>query len=383
MIICTVTAANHLAFAKVLAKSANVHVKGSKVVLCLMENQIHPEATGFYDVVLIKDLGIPNVDSHIANKNIYELSQIIKPYLLQYAFNRYGEETKFVYLDADSRVYSSFEEIDNLLDRQNIVLTPHRVKPQNHPNAITEELVNLKDGVFQVGFIGLSKTTEAQRFLKWWAARCHDYAIVDRSRGLFGDQKWLNLVPCFFKGVYILREPAYHVASWNLSQRKLKRDPELGYTVGGKPLVFFHFSGMGKWLDKSIALHASKNGNVQNLVNEYKLDLKNSGYDDLINILWDFEKILRHEANQQPVVKPPLEQAAIEEPLISEFVQEPDEEEESEPVIVQRSEPIIELVESAPADRQFGQFWNKGWIISIWDQIKALKTALINKFSRK
>jgi hypothetical protein len=110
-------------------------------------------------------------------------------------------------------------------------------------NSIEEELVNLKDGAFQVGFLGLNKTAESRRFLTWWAARCRDYAIVDYKKGLFLDQKWLNLVPCFFKEVYILRDPGYHMASWNLSQRKLVRKGANQYYVNGRPLAFFQSRG--------------------------------------------------------------------------------------------------------------------------------------------
>ncbi|MFC5701175.1 hypothetical protein ACFPVX_07755 [Cohnella faecalis] len=386
MIICTVTAANHLAFAKVLAKSAKAHVKGCKFVLCLMENEIHPEATGFDDVVLIKELGIPDFKRHIASKNIYELSGIIKPYLLQHAFDRYANETKFVYMDADSRIYGSFSKLDELLNRHNILFTPHRAKPQNHPDAAAEELVNLKNGVFQVGFIALSKTAESRRFLAWWSARCRDHAVVDYNRGLFGDQKWLNLAPCFFKGVYILRDPAYHVASWNLSQRKLKRDSKGGLTVGGNPLVFFHFSGMGRWLDKSIELHASKNGNVQNLVNQYKQDLKDSGYDQLIAIPWGYEKILRHEANQ-PAAQLTFHPMVVHEPIINGFIQEPNEEEdadEGEPIIEQGSESLTLVPAESAATSLLGKpSWKKRFLAPLWEKIKEFKTTLIQKLFPK
>ncbi|GIQ63861.1 hypothetical protein PACILC2_24290 [Paenibacillus cisolokensis] len=58
-----------------------------------------------------------------------DVSQIAKrvfsarPELL-HLFDRYADENKFVYLDADTRVYSSFDELDKLLNHNSIILTP-------------------------------------------------------------------------------------------------------------------------------------------------------------------------------------------------------------------------------------------------------------------
>ncbi len=358
MIICTITAANHLAFAKLLGKSLKEHVTGCKFVLCLVENDIHPDAASFAemdDVVLVKDLRVPGFEQLIAEKDIYQFTALLKPYLMLHLFDRYPEENKFVFMDADTRVYGSFEQLEELLERYSIVLTPHRLEPQNHLNSVEEELVNLKDGAFQVGFLGLSHTAESRRFLQWWAARCLHYAVVDYGRGLFGDQKWLNLVPCFFKGVYILRDPGYHMASWNLSQRNLECGKNNQYTVNGRPFVFFHFSGIGKWLDKSIRLHADKNDNVKNLVNQYIYDLHEMGHSQFMKIPWDFEKIMRYEERQQqqtemetqPVPKPIVEARAADSSQ-TETASAPEEK-----IAVQSPQKIY-------------------WLFKIWDKIKAV-----------
>ena len=59
------------------------------------------------------------------------------------------------------------------------------------------------------------------------------------------DQKWCNLVPCFFDGVVILRDPGYNVASWNLSHRKMRFDAEGLALINGHPLRFYHFTKLG------------------------------------------------------------------------------------------------------------------------------------------
>ena len=65
---------------------------------------------------------------------------------------------------------------------------------------------------------------------------------VDPSRVLFNDQKWIDLVPGYFDGVRILRDPGYNVAYWNLQSRQVELN-EGEVTANGRPLKFFHFSG--------------------------------------------------------------------------------------------------------------------------------------------
>ncbi len=58
---------------------------------------------------------------------------------------------------------------------------------------------------------------------------------------MFTDQRWVDFVPSFFEH-YILKDPGYNVAYWNLHGRELRAESD-GYLVDGAPLRFFHFSG--------------------------------------------------------------------------------------------------------------------------------------------
>src|SRR5262249_3073707 len=48
--------------------------------------------------------------------------------------------------------------------------------------------------------------------------------------------------PGLVSDLAIQREPEFNVAYWNLHSRRLARGGD-GYTVDGRPLAFFHFSG--------------------------------------------------------------------------------------------------------------------------------------------
>src|ERR1017187_7472506 len=41
---------------------------------------------------------------------------------------------------------------------------------------------------------------------------------------MFVDQKWINLAPCFFENVKILKQPGCNMAFWNLHERHLSSE---------------------------------------------------------------------------------------------------------------------------------------------------------------
>jgi hypothetical protein len=67
--------------------------------------------------------------------------------------------------------------------------------------------------------------------------------VNEPDRGIFVDQKFMDLVPGFADGARILRNTAYNAAYWNLHQRTLGGAPGQ-WLMDGAPLRFFHFSGI-------------------------------------------------------------------------------------------------------------------------------------------
>ena len=59
---------------------------------------------------------------------------------------------RVVYLDPDIAVFESLAEVEALLDRHDVVLTPHQVEPDKDSQAIFDnELGSLKWGVYNLG----------------------------------------------------------------------------------------------------------------------------------------------------------------------------------------------------------------------------------------
>jgi len=193
----------------------------------------------FDQVILAKDLKIPNFEHWIRRFSVVEACTAIKGFALEYTLG-YGEDA--IYLDPDIAVFNNLDVIQELLHTNDIVLTPHILGPENDQMAIIDAEINaLKHGIFNLGFIAVRYSPEGLRFANWWAWRLYDFCIEDFSRGLFVDQKWIDLVPVLFDNVLIWKHKGANVASWNISQRRIICEEE-SYLVDGVPLLFLHFS---------------------------------------------------------------------------------------------------------------------------------------------
>lgn len=239
MIVCTSLCANYLPKALALAESLRRHQRGARLLFCLVEKE-YPDAMpagGEIHWVLARRLGWKNFGRAISSHNRMEGATLVKARLMRCAFRRFPGERYAVYLDPDTLVLAPLRDLETLLARRPIVLTPHLLQPGNREM----ELSCLNHGVFNLGFLGLRRSTESSRFLAWWAERLDEACYDDRPNGLFTDQKWVDLAPAFFD-VQLLCDPAYNVATWALKERKLTRRGGRLY-ANGKPVRFVHFSG--------------------------------------------------------------------------------------------------------------------------------------------
>ena len=240
MIITTSICANYLPKAMALAESIKRCNPEHTFVLCLVERESLPVAENFaaFDfVVLAKDMGIADFDGFIFRHSVVEASTAVKGYLFEYLYRNFPQETRFVYLDPDVFVYSDLTEVTTLLAEHPILVAPHLLQPGH----VEMELSSLKHGVFNLGFLAVNRSPEAVRFIRWWADRLAKYCYDDIAAGIFTDQKWINLAPCFFD-VFILKHPGYDYATWTLKTSIIKKQAEM-LTVDGHPLRFIHFSG--------------------------------------------------------------------------------------------------------------------------------------------
>lgn len=218
-------------------------------VTCMLSDEVRSDIdySAFDEVLTIPelDLPVPSVEAWIFKHTVVELCTAVKPWALKKIMARHNTDT-VVYMDPDTVLYSPMDEIYDLLPTHPVILTPHVTVPaKDRDDLLDGEMLGcLRHGVFNLGFLAVSNHGDGAGFIDWWASRCLDWCYDDGPKGLFTDQRWVDLAPCFFPTLLALRHPGYNMATWNLYYRDLSRDAQGNITVNGSyPLRFFHFSG--------------------------------------------------------------------------------------------------------------------------------------------
>jgi hypothetical protein len=230
----------------VLAETLRRHHPNWPLWLCLVDQEplgfaFDPVRDQLGGVVRVTQLDIPNLRRQLFTHDLVELCTALKGKMLCRLLE--AGARKVVYLDPDIAVLGNLGEVEALLDSNDIVLTPHQLEPDDHPHAIRDnEMGSLKYGIYNLGFLAVSSTSEGYRFARWWCDRLLEHCYDDVPNGLFTDQRWCDLVPAFFDRVHVLRDPGYNVASWNLSRRPVSIGSDGVVRAAGRPMRFFHFT---------------------------------------------------------------------------------------------------------------------------------------------
>ena len=281
--IFTIIAKNYLAYARVLMRSAaKFHPDWRRFVILVdrVDGYFDPAAEDF-EIVLSSDLPIPRSRWFHFKYSVMELSTAVKPYAFEYLFGAHGFD-RIVYLDPDIELYWPLDKVVSALDTANIALTPHLTGALDDDRR-PSEIDILRAGAYNLGFIGISRTPESSAFLAWWQQRLYDHCVVDLPRGLFVDQRWVDLVPGLFEGVAILRDPGLNVAYWNVAHRTVVLAAN-GYEVDGSRLCFFHFSGYDPLDPDRLSCHQNRfrvdqlSPATQQLLVSYRDSLLSAGY---------------------------------------------------------------------------------------------------------
>jgi lipopolysaccharide biosynthesis glycosyltransferase len=199
----------------------------------------------FDKVVWLDQLDIPNLYGWIFKHTLVELCTAVKGSYLQHLVQSGSE--KIMYIDPDIAIFNELSGLEELLDKHSILLTPHLLDYSDDLNAITENEIDgtMRHGIFNLGFLAINPTlVDGRRFSEWWGHRLLNFCYADYERGLFTDQKWCDHAPALFEDLYIIRDPGYNVASWNINKRKLSISESGQILVNDAyPLRFYHFTG--------------------------------------------------------------------------------------------------------------------------------------------
>jgi hypothetical protein len=279
---CTIVSSNYLPYARTLCDSYMALHPADEFFVLLVDRipEGFEAAAERFQLTLVEDLGIANFSSVAFKFGIVELNTNVKPTFMRKLLSQGIDQ--LIYFDPDILICAPVDPIYEALTTNSIVLTPHCSSPNvGDPYA---EVMLLVNGVFNLGFVAVSNTAEAHHFLTWWESRCLAYGYNERWSGLFVDQKWINLVPCYFESVRILKHPGCNVAYWNVHERVLQRAGTSWVVNGAAPLVFFHFSGIYIDSNRRITRHADQftldsRPDLEELFLDYRDRLRKNGID--------------------------------------------------------------------------------------------------------
>jgi hypothetical protein len=240
--ICTIVAKNYTSFARTLCDSfLSVQPAGRCHVLFIdrIEGYIDPSKENF-NVYHLDEIGIPGIKEICFKYNVTELATAVKPFFLRFLLSK-PEIREIIYLDPDILVLDTLEQLFNLLAAKDILLTPHLNMDYPEDGRFPDDSHIMKSGVFNLGFIGVRRSENVERFLVWWAGKMLDKCVIDHGKGYFVDQRFIDLAITLFENFHVEKDTGYNVAYWNLHSRRVDwRDGR--WVCNGKPLFFFHFS---------------------------------------------------------------------------------------------------------------------------------------------
>jgi len=238
----TIVSKSSLSLARVLADSFRRQHPDVPFFVALAD-----EVDGYFDpaaepfaLIRLRELQLPALAGFVRRYSQQELTYACTPYLLAHLLDRGFSRVAF--FKQESLVTGDLTPELELLREHCIVLTPHLLEPLASDDQLEREAVILQSGVFNVGFLGISESAEARRFLLWWQDRLCEHCRHDVPSGIHFEQRWLDLVPSFFEGVAMVRDPGFNVAHWNLPDRTVRTDGD-AITVDGRPCRFVRFSG--------------------------------------------------------------------------------------------------------------------------------------------
>jgi glycosyltransferase involved in cell wall biosynthesis len=253
--IFTICSNNYMPFAQVLFDSLRRHHPEAALFLCLADRLPDTPSRSVHDWAVIEahDLPIPDFPSFAFRYDIMEFNTALKPFMFLHLLDDCGFDA-VIYFDPDIEVFAPLTGVVAALQAgASFFFTPHLCAP-NERRQEPNDLMIMRAGAYNLGFLAVSRSEETAEILSWWARRLRYQCINAQAEGIFVDQKFMDLVPGFAPNVAISHDTTLNVAYWNLEQRALDQTAE-GWTVDGAPLTFFHFSGFNPRLPDRLSKH--------------------------------------------------------------------------------------------------------------------------------
>jgi len=236
-----VTTCNHFHFAKTVMESIARSGTSAERFVFLVDAGADMDrySSNLFRTITLECISVPNRQQTCFTHSSFEMSALSKPFVMDYLLGR--GYAKVLYIDADTYVYHSLDHTIGQLDYHDGLFTPHITRSldgEHMPN----DLDILTAGTINTGFFALKACNTTGALLKWWQEKVIHDCYNEAQRGVFVEQKWIDLISSLFPTLVLDRSPGMNVAYWNLPHRQITKKGAT-YYVDAAPLIFFHFSG--------------------------------------------------------------------------------------------------------------------------------------------
>lgn len=230
-VVCTIVTESHLRYARALAQAAKRY-RDVDFVALVIDAKSAPEIEG------AKTLLPSDLASEPVRGTQDQIRWTSKSILLQHLLETYE---RAIFFDPDVLICNDYGFLFEQLHETGILLTPHW-RPINTPSDSQYPYI-FTDGMFQAGFIGASR--DGLPALRWWEAACRRSCVKHNRRGLWVDQKYLDVFPAYFSEITtVVTHRGCNVAHWNDIENRRERVGDEVLINGVDPIIFVHVSGM-------------------------------------------------------------------------------------------------------------------------------------------
>lgn len=221
-------------------------------VLCIdddIKSAMESVSRGRWRILAIRDLGDAAILEVKKTRPHREFCWTCAPVLSAYLTRISADGDIAIYVDADLLFFGDpcdlLRELDN---GGSILIHEHRYSPDRMAWLETA-------GRFNVAFVAFQIGTEARACVARWRAQTIESCESDSSKGLLGDQGYLNEWPGLYPNLRIMRNIGGGVAPWNVNQYAVsggKTTPMVDDTA----VVFYHYHSLKAIFAKPFGLIA-------------------------------------------------------------------------------------------------------------------------------
>lgn len=258
--LCTISTQSHLFKSYTLLESVEKYCQTDLFCLVTDSTEIKHSRFQCHSLNDLKSDKATKIKKKYRNDRLrWSLKPVYVKHLLDQGYDQ------VIYVDNDIFFYSSPDFLFEKLKTSDFLLTPHfyKANPRKEQNWLE---ANYRVGLYNAGFFGATKN--AIPILDWWADCCIYNVKKAYWRGLYDDQKYLDLVPVIFENVEIVKNRGCNLAGWNADDIDLHYENDK-LIINGEELVFIHFAQL------SIEQFSKLNSKLYPVFKHYLEELQN------------------------------------------------------------------------------------------------------------